>query len=118
DAIAPAQRSIETLEEIAARVIASSEPGDTYADGVAVDHEVCFQMVVGHTVLGVVGVVNDPPLSASDRRAFGAAVALLAIAIRNVQLLAQSRESSVRDHLTGCFNRLYGLESLTNELKR
>jgi diguanylate cyclase (GGDEF)-like protein len=75
-------------------------------------------MVVGQTVLGIVGVRNVPGLAERERRALGAAVALLAIAIHNVQLLMQSRESSVRDHLTGCFNRSHGIETLANELKR
>src|SRR5262249_8889448 len=51
-------------------------------------------------------------------RGLGAAVSLLAIAIRNVQLLTQTRESSVRDQLTGCFNRAYAIESLGSELQR
>jgi diguanylate cyclase (GGDEF)-like protein len=45
-------------------------------------------------------------------------VSLLAIATRNVQLLTQTRESSVRDQLTGCFNRAYAIESLGSELQR
>jgi diguanylate cyclase (GGDEF)-like protein len=75
-------------------------------------------MVVGDASLGVVGIRNTPPLSIADRRALGAAVSLVAIAIRNVQLLTQTRESSVRDQLTGCFNRAYAIEALGSELQR
>ena len=118
DATVSAQRSTETLEAIAAAAIAMSEQGEARGSGVLVDDDMCFAMVVGENVLGVVGLRNQPPLAPGERRALEAAVSLLAVAIRNVQLLAHSRESSVRDHLTGCFNRAYALETLPNELKR
>ena len=69
-----------------------------------------------HLVSSASGI--RPLLSIADRRALGAAVSLVAIAIRNVQLLTQTRESSVRDQLTGCFNRAYAIESLGSELQR
>ena len=118
DATVPAQRSTEVLEALAARAVAMSQQGEARGSGVLIDDDVCFAMVVGDGVLGVVGVRNQPPLAPGERRALEAAVSLLAIAIRNVQLLAYTRESSVSDHLTGCFNRAYALETLANELKR
>jgi diguanylate cyclase (GGDEF)-like protein len=68
--------------------------------------------------LGVVGVGNEPELTLAERRVIGAAVALLTSAARNVQLLTQTRENSVRDPLTSCFNRAYALETLRMELLR
>jgi diguanylate cyclase (GGDEF)-like protein len=48
----------------------------------------------------------------------GAATALIAIAVRNVQLFLETREHSLRDSLTNCFNRGHGLETLDGELRR
>jgi diguanylate cyclase (GGDEF)-like protein len=118
DATAPMARSVETLEAIAAEALTIPAQAGGYVDAIVIEDEVCFPMVVGELSLGVVGVKNLPPLSLADRRGIGAAVALLAIAIRNVQLLTQTRESSVRDQLTGCFNRAYAIESLRSELLR
>jgi len=46
------------------------------------------------------------------------AAALLAISIRNAQLFQDLRENSLRDTLTGCFNRAYAIEVLDTELRR
>jgi diguanylate cyclase (GGDEF)-like protein len=118
DATAASERSLETLEAIATEALAVPAQTNAPGDGLVINDEVCFPMIVGQTALGVVGVRNAPRLSGPERKALAAAVALLAIAIRNVQLLMQSRETSMRDHLTGCFNRSYALESLNAELKR
>jgi len=118
DGAAPAARSTHTLESIAAEALSAPANGDTLAEGILVADDVCFPMVVGDAMLGVVGMRNVPPMSITDRRGLGAAVSLLAIATRNVQLLTQTRESSVRDQLTGCFNRAYAIESLGSELQR
>ena len=115
---ASAARSIDMLESIAAVALSAPANGDAQAEGILVADDVCFPMVVGDASLGVVGVRNVPAMSIADRRGLGAAVSLLAIAIRNVQLLTQTRESSVRDQLTGCFNRAYAIESLGSELQR
>jgi diguanylate cyclase (GGDEF)-like protein len=111
-------RSTGDLESIAGEALSLPASSDANAEGLAIGDDVCFPMVVGDASLGVVGVRNAPALSMADRRAMGAAVSLLAIAIRNVQLLTQTRESSVRDQLTGCFNRAYAIESLGSELQR
>lgn len=118
DGVASAARSTHTLESIAAEALSAPANGDAQAEGILVADDVCFPMVVGDASLGVVGVRNVPPMSIAERRGLGAAVSLLAIAIRNVQLLTQTRESSVRDQLTGCFNRAYAIESLGSELQR
>jgi diguanylate cyclase (GGDEF)-like protein len=118
DGAASAARSTHTLESIAAEALSAPANGDAQAEGILVADDVCFPMVVGDAWLGVVGMRNVPPMSVADRRGLGAAVSLLAIATRNVQLLTQTRESSVRDQLTGCFNRAYAIESLGSELQR
>lgn len=118
DGAPSAARSTHTLESIAAEALSAPANGDAQAEGILVADDVCFPMVVGDASLGVVGMRNVPPMSVADRRGLGAAVSLLAIATRNVQLLTQTRESSVRDQLTGCFNRAYAIESLGSELQR
>jgi diguanylate cyclase (GGDEF)-like protein len=118
DAAAPALRTTDTLGLVATAALSAPSSGDTQAEGILVGDDVCFPMVVGNASLGVVGVRNVPLMLNADRRALGAAVSLLAIAIRNVQLLTQTRESSVRDQLTGCFNRAYAIEALGSELQR
>lgn len=111
-------RTQETLERLAAEAVAAPAQAETAADGVVTGDDICFVMVVGDSSIGVVGVRNSPPLSLAERRAVGAAAALLGISSRNVQLLTQTRENSVRDQLTGCFNRAYAVEALTTELQR
>jgi diguanylate cyclase (GGDEF)-like protein len=118
DGVVSTARPTETLESIATEALSAPANGDAQAEGIPVADDVCFPMVVGDASLGVVGVRNVPPMSIADRRGLGAAVSLLAISIRNVQLLTQTRESSVRDQLTGCFNRAYAIESLGSELQR
>ena len=47
-----------------------------------------------------------------------AAAALLGISLRNAQLFRDVRENSLRDGLTGCFNRTHALEVVDVELRR
>ena len=47
-----------------------------------------------------------------------AASALLAMSIRTAQLFREVRENSVRDGLTGCYNRTHALEVIDTELRR
>jgi diguanylate cyclase (GGDEF)-like protein len=44
--------------------------------------------------------------------------AMLAIAVRNAQLFQEVRDNSVRDALTGCFNRAHALDVVDTELRR
>lgn len=118
DAIATDRRSQDALEALAAEAVTTPAVTDAHAEGVIVRDDVCFAMVVADASIGVVGVKNSPPMSVAERRAIGAAVALLGISIRNIQLLTETRENSVRDQLTGCFNRAYAVEALTTELQR
>src|SRR5262252_603433 len=118
DALARSGRNPEALERSAKYAIGAADHPDVRANGALVDDDACFAMVVPEGPLGVVGVRNVPELSAAERRAIGAAVALLASSVRNIQLLEQTRENSVRDPLTTCFNRAYALETLATDLQR
>jgi diguanylate cyclase (GGDEF)-like protein len=105
------------IEVIADEVIA--QPPDRLAspDGIAQSGHTCFAMLVGTRALGIVGIVA-PAGDMDVCRKTGAAAALLGVALRNVQLFAQVRDNSVKDALTGCFNRAHSLEMLDAELAR
>ena len=105
------------IEVIADQVIAQAPDRLTSPDGIQQSGHTCFAMMVGHRPLGIVGILA----TAEDldiRRKTGAAAALLGVAIRNVQLFAEVRDNSLRDVLTGCFNRAHALEILDAELSR
>jgi len=108
------RRPAEELESIAQRGLAAAG-GD---DAIRIDGMVCFPMIVGGKPVGLVLVKDEPVLSAQDCRGIEAAVALAAISVRNVQTLIETRENSLRDGLTGCFNRAHAMETLTSELRR
>jgi diguanylate cyclase (GGDEF)-like protein len=118
DATAPAQRSSESLEAIATSALMESAGGTMDGNGRLVGDDLCFPMMVGDIAVGVVGIRHGAMVADSERHAMSAAAALLAIAIRNNQLIAETRENSIRDGLTGCFNRTYAIEALGAELRR
>ncbi|HLG55727.1 MAG TPA: GGDEF domain-containing protein [Vicinamibacterales bacterium] len=80
--------------------------------------EVCFPMIIAGTPEGVLGVAPEPPLTDHQRSVLSAAAALLAVSLKNSELFREVRENSVRDGLTGCFNRTHALEVLDAELRR
>jgi diguanylate cyclase (GGDEF)-like protein len=78
----------------------------------------CFPMIIAGTPVGVLGVDADPPLNDQQRRMLTAAAALLAVSLKNAELFREVHENSVRDSLTGCFNRKHALEVVDAELRR
>jgi diguanylate cyclase (GGDEF)-like protein len=80
--------------------------------------EICFPMIIGGTPEGVLGVAPEPALTDHQRSVLTAAAALLAVSLKNAELFREIRENSVRDGLTGCFNRTHALEVLDSELRR
>lgn len=105
------------LEAIADRVVRS--PSELLADvnGIACAGFMCHVIAVGDAPAGMVGI-SDRQATDDTRRTVGAAITLLGIALRNVQLFGELRATSRRDELTGCFNRAHTLESLEAELTR
>ncbi len=78
-----------------------------------------FPLVFDGSVIGLLAVQQAPePLAEAQRRILAAAAPLLAIAIKNAQLFAGLRDSTVHDSLTGSFTRGHALELLDTELKR
>jgi diguanylate cyclase (GGDEF)-like protein len=80
--------------------------------------EICFPMIVAGAPEGVLGVAAEPPLTDHQRSILSAAAALLAVSLKNSQLFREVSENSVRDGLTGCFNRAHALEVLDAEIRR
>lgn len=118
DPSAGTERAAASFEAQASAALSALSTGDDRQNGVVVNGDFCLPMIVGTVTVGVIGVRNTPEVSDTERHALCAAAALLAIAIRNSQLLAETRGSSVRDPLTGCYNRAYGNEALAAELRR
>ena len=78
----------------------------------------CFPMIVAHTPVGVLGISSDPPVTERQRSVLAAAAALLAVSLKNAELFHVVHNNSIRDGLTGCFNRQHALEVLDAELRR
>jgi diguanylate cyclase (GGDEF)-like protein len=88
-------------------------------DPVTTDGHLCLPLTAGGFGVGVLGIPDTSgPLTASRRRVIATAAALLAISLRNAQLFRDVRENSLRDGLTGCFNRTHSLEVIDTELRR
>lgn len=107
----------DELEAVADRVAVSPLAEQERPEGIVCDGHVCFVMLAGTRPIGVLAI---RPGSGSDcaARTMGAAAALLTIAVRNAQLFRDVRDRSVKDALTGCFNRAHGLEVVDAELAR
>jgi diguanylate cyclase (GGDEF)-like protein len=81
-------------------------------------NDVTFPMIVGGEPIGVVGVGPEPALDEEQRGVIGAAAAILAVSLKNAELFQVVHENSVRDSLTGCFNRKHAMEVIDGELRR
>jgi diguanylate cyclase (GGDEF)-like protein/PAS domain S-box-containing protein len=83
---------------------------------------VCIPMMAQGVALGLLHVVLDQDGlegTLRDREAHAARVTnQLAMALANLKLRESLREQSIRDPLTGLFNRRYLLESLEREIAR
>lgn len=96
-----------------------SEGADGPAKPVTVDGYLCFPVYAGRAVIGA-AILPDTPATRDERlqHTLAPVLAFVGIAIRNVQLLAESKEDSVRDSLTRWFNRGHAIEVLRNDLRR
>jgi diguanylate cyclase (GGDEF)-like protein len=74
--------------------------------------------VVAGSAIGAIGVSPSAPLTDAQRSMLAAAAALLAASVKNAELFNEAHENSVRDVLTGCFNRRHAMEVLDAELRR
>jgi diguanylate cyclase (GGDEF)-like protein len=79
----------------------------------------CVPLTAGGHTVGVLAVPeSDGPFSEERQRLLATVAAMLAISIRNAQLFLEVRENSLRDALTGCFNRVHALDVIDTELRR
>ncbi len=109
-----AEQSRTALERTATRALADPSASPIAHD----DGAYCFPMVVGGTGIGVIGITAHPPLSEAQRSVLTAAAALLGASVKNAELFNEVHENSVRDALTGCFNRRHSMDVLDSELRR
>jgi diguanylate cyclase (GGDEF)-like protein len=102
---------------LAAAILGRERAAGAHVEGVLESNVLCYPLVASGAAVGVLGVEDAGGLQADERRALGAVAASLAIAVRNVQLIQTMRESSLRDSLTGCFNRGHAVEAVERELR-
>jgi diguanylate cyclase (GGDEF)-like protein len=111
-----------TLQQLAGHALHQSDaasPQEERANRVEADGHTCLPLRVGGASVGVLGVVTrDVPASSAELRALEAAAGILAIGVTNIDLVTQIRETSLRDGLTGCFNRAHAIEMLQVEMRR
>jgi len=107
-------------EDVAAKAASQFDGTIARAAGaVAVDGYLCLPVCAGRGLIGV-AVLPDTPETRDERlqQTLAPVLAFVGIAVRNVQLLAESKEDSVRDSLTRWFNRGHAIEVLRNDLRR
>lgn len=104
---------IEGIAERVSNAVAAAERSTS----IECEGHVCFPLVADTRLIGVLALASHPAGPAMTQT-IGAAAALLSIAIRNAQLFADVRDSSIKDGLTGCFNRAHTFDVLENEIAR
>jgi diguanylate cyclase (GGDEF)-like protein len=111
-------RPLEELETIADQALSRAPIAGAPVAGVLDGDLLCLPMVAAGVAVGVFAIYGGDTLTSDQRTALGAATGLVAVAVRNVQLLVETREHSLRDALTSCFTRSHGLDTLDSELRR
>jgi diguanylate cyclase (GGDEF)-like protein len=106
-------------ERLADHALALESDKRQHSGGIDWEGQVCFPMIAAGTAVGVMGLPEDTgEFTESRRRMLAAAAALLAVSVKNAQLFREVRDNSLRDGLTGCFNRTHALEVIDTELRR
>lgn len=103
--------------EATADAALEADPQAQAPGGVTVDTHVCFVMRARTDVVGVLGLEVERA-TAETRGRMATTAALMTIAARNAQLFAEIRDTSIKDSLTGCFNRAHAMECLEAEFGR
>jgi diguanylate cyclase (GGDEF)-like protein len=113
------RREVERAREhLADRVLSSQASQTSWSAGAIVDDgQICLPLAAGGHLVGVMGISEDA-FAEAKRRTVAMSAALLAICIRNAQLFSEVRDNSLRDGLTGCFNRTHAIEVIDTELRR
>src|SRR4029453_11223443 len=109
--IDPAAR--DAIERAAAHAMGEADVANDPEENVY-----CIPLVAAGEPVGAVRVTPNPPLTDTECTGLAAAAALLGPSVKNAELYGEVQENSVRDVLTGCFNRRHALEVLDSELRR
>jgi diguanylate cyclase (GGDEF)-like protein len=84
-----------------------------------IEGHLCLPLTAGGHAVGVLGIpASGGAFTPAHTRVLEMAAALLAISLRNAELFHELRENSLRDGLTGCFNRTHALGVIETELRR
>ena len=78
------RKSVEELESIADRALLPKTLSEAGVEGTEDAEAVCFPMLAGGAVVGVLGIHDGATLTLDERKVLGAATVLIAIAVRNV----------------------------------
>src|SRR5262245_39019550 len=107
----------DSLDRLADR---TSGDGDSIVLAAApVDRHLCIPLTASGYPIGILGVPEpEHRFAEAHERVLDAVAALLGVSLGNAQLFREVRESSVRDGLTGCFNRTHAVEVIDIELRR
>ena len=106
-------------EALADEAVAQVGGKDRATEGVKLQDQICFPMVAGGDIVGMLGVPDgSEPMTEALRRMMAATAALVAVSVKNAQLFREIRDNSLRDGLTGLYNRAHGLEMVEHELRR
>ena len=108
---------VRACERAAERAVISEAVRESSA--IVGEGHICLPMTAGGRPVGVLGIPEPAaPLRDGRERLLTMATALLAIALCNAQLFHEVRENSLRDGLTGCFNRTHAMAVIEMELRR
>jgi diguanylate cyclase (GGDEF)-like protein len=108
----------DAREDVANRTL-GADRSHVAPDPVTIEGYLCTPLTAGGYAVGVLAVPESAsPFTEGRKRVLAAAAALLGISIRNAQLFREVRENSLRDGLTGCFNRMHAIDVIDTELRR
>ena len=110
----PDQLEVE-CERMADRALAPDGP---VQDVVLLDEQMWLPVAVAGQPVAMLGLPAADAPDESRTGTLAAAASLLGLSLRNAQLFRDLREHSVRDGLTGCFNRSHAMDVLDAELRR
>ena len=120
--VGSAREGRRELERAHERIADGTLVGDTSpaaTDPISAEGHLCVPMTAGGIAVGVLGVPDSAgPFSDGRRRVLAAAATLLGISLRNAQLVREVKDNSLRDGLTGCFNRTHAMDVIDFELRR
>jgi GGDEF domain-containing protein len=109
-------REVERARErMADRVLGSLASPSSSA--VAGEGHICLPLAASGDLVGVMGL-SEEAFAEGRRRIVMISATLLAICVRNALLVTEVRDNSLRDGLTGCFNRTHAIDVIGTELRR